>query len=266
MDELLDKMICTAHEFLAVAKKMMDSCRQKEKKCCSDCRLIIAFFCRRAVEITESFLILIKENKLPDASILLRSFWEMGIDTDYIFSETEKKEINSLKYLLKEYSSKKSLLEKNKEEFKANGLDVETRLKEVLEEKNLIKKKIPEKYKEINLSWPTIYDRAKNSKYWVIRQAYNMHYVYLCNIEHHDMSFGKKYLDLAKCEPLNEITIPELLRADVNLIMWRGILLEIMKTFNREFNLKWGKVLAKLEIMQDAEYKKMKERDGKPTP
>jgi hypothetical protein len=263
MEKHLEAMIRTTHEFLETANKMMDSCRKKENKRCSDSRLVIAFFCRRAVEITESFLILIKENKLPDALVLLRSFWEMGINTDYIYSAEEKREINSLKYLLNEYRSTIKILEKNQEEFRADGLDVDARLAEIQGDEASAKKRSAEEHGGEDMSWPYISDRAKNSKSWVIKQAYNMAYAYACNIEHHDISFGKDYLDVGRCEPLKEISTPMLLRPDVNLFMCRGILLVIMKTFNDEFDLKWGKVLERFEIIQDDEYKKMKERDGK---
>lgn len=266
IDEHLKIMIGTAYEFLDTAKKMMDSCRNKENKRCSECRLVIAFFCRRAVEIAESFLILIKEDRLPDALLLLRSFWEMGINTDYIFSDPKKKEINSIKYLLNEYRSTIKMLKNNREEFLSDGLDVDARLAEIQKKEASAMRRLAEEYKEEDISWPRrISDRARNSKSWVIKQAYYMAYAYASNIEHHDMSFGKEYLDVDRCEPLKDIPTSILLRPDVNLFMCRSILLVVMKTFNDEFDLKWGKVIEKYEKKQDDEYNMMKKRDGKTT-
>ena len=262
MDEFLGAMAHTTEEFLRAADEMMASCRRKEKKQHSYCRLVISFFCSRAVELTGSFLLLIKENRLPDAGMLLRSFWEMGINTDFIYSDTKTKEINSLKYVLEEQHTKIKLLERNSAEFESDGLDVEMRLREAKRDVEKTRKEIAEKYGEVDLRWPTIYERAKDSQNWVIRQAYNMAYAYLCNIEHHDMSFGQNYIDIDQCEPLTVVKMPSLLRPDVNLVMFRSILLVIMKTFNEEFGLNWGDALAKLEKMQDDEYAAIKRKDA----
>lgn len=263
MDSYLEGMVRTSEEYLRVANDMMASCRRKEKKRHSYCRLVISFFCSRAVELTGSFLVLIKENRLPDAGMLLRSFWEMGINTDYIFSDNETKEINSLKYVLEEQRTKIKLLERNRDEFEADGLEVERRLTDAKKEEEKTKRDITEKYGDVDLRWPRIYERAKSSQNWVIKQAYNMAYTYLCSIEHHDMAFGQNYLDVDNCEPFKVPNVPTLLRPDVNLVMWRSILLVVLKTFNEEFELKWDEALANLGKMQDEEYAEIKRRDGK---
>lgn len=263
MDDFLAGMVRTTEEFLRVANEMMASCRRKEKKRHSYCRLVISFFCSRAVELTGSFLLLAKENRLPDAGMLLRSFWEMGINTDYIFSDTRTKEINSLKYVLEEQRTKIKLLERNKVEFEVDGLEVEKRLADAKEEEAKTKRQLAEEYGETDLRWPRIRERAKDSQNWVIRQAYNMAYSYLCSIEHHDMAFGQNYLDVDNCEPLQVAKVPALLRPDVNIVMWRSILLVVLKTFNGEFELKWDEALASLEKMQDSEYAEIRRRDGK---
>ena len=264
MDSFLEEMVRTSEKYLRVARDMMASCRKKEKKRRSHCRLVISFFCSRAVELTESFRVLIKENRLPDAGMLLRSFWEMGINTDFIFSDAKTNEINSLRYILEEKRTNIKLLERNRSEFEADGLDVEKRLRDAKKDEEETKIEIAKDYGPADLRWPSIYERASNSQNWVIRQAYNMAYSYLCSIEHHDMAYGQNYLDVDNCEPLKVPKVPTLLRPDVNLVMWRSILLVVLKTFNDEFELKWDEALTNLGRMQDDEYTEIRRRDGKP--
>ena len=258
MTELLNQMIITGYEFIETAKKMMKSCRLKDNKHRSKSRLVISFFINRAVELSESFILLIKENRLADSAILLRTLWEMGINTDYIFSDSQIKEINATKYLLNEYPSQIRLLVKNKEEFEAAGLNVKERIKEKQEKLKRAKAALIKEYKVDSWDWPSIFARAKDSKQWVIKQAYNQIYAHTSNIEHHDMSFGQNYVDEDKCEPSKEIRIGPLLRSEINLFMCRSILLVIMKMFNEEFSLKWEDVLKSLEEKHDNEYKEMR--------
>lgn len=258
--KILKQMIATGYEFIEIANKMMESCWRKDNNQFLNSRIVISFFIRRAVELSESFLILLQHDRLADSAILLRSFWEMGINTDFIFADDKKKETNAIRFLLNEYKGKIKLLERNKDEFKANKLDVEKRLAKLNEEIGEMKKSFSKQYRIDKWTWPNIYDRAKDSTSWVIKQAYNQVYTYICSIDHHDISFGKNYVD-DNDKPLKDIKMVFLLRPDVNLVMWRGILLVIMKTFNQEFNLEWGDVLKGLELKQDREYEEMKRID-----
>jgi hypothetical protein len=262
MDEFLDQMIATAYEFIESAKKMMESCRLKDKKHHSDSRLVISFYIKRAVELSESFLILLKDNRLADSAVLLRSFWEMGINTDFIFSDQKKKEVNAIKFLLNEYRGKINILKYNRKEFEATGINVEEELAKITAEYEKMKDFFSIKYKTDDWNWPKIFRRAMDSKSWVIQQAYNQVYAYTCNIEHHDISFGKNYVDVEVCQPFKDIKMVSLLRPDVNLFMCRSILLVIMSTFNEEFSLKWGEVLTGLQQKQDREYNEMKKANN----
>lgn len=261
MNEILNRMIVTTYEFIETANEMMKSCRLKERKKFSNSRLVISFYLKRAVELTESFLTLLRADKLADSGVLLRSFWEMGINTDFIFSDSKTKETNAIRFLLDEQQQKIRLVKKNKNEFRAGGLRVEERLAELIKDKEKMISFFSKQYEGKNWEWPHISERAANSKQWVIHQAYNQIYAYLCNIEHHDMHLGNNYVDVKRCEPLKKIKPEPLLRPDVNIVMLRSILIVIMKTFNGEFRLKWLDKLNKLEKKQGLEYEELRKWD-----
>jgi len=262
MCDFLNRMIGTGYRFIDVAKKMMLRCRLKENKVCSRSRFIISYFINRGVELSESILILIKANRFVDSALLLRSLWELGIDADYIFSKTEIKEINAIKYLLNQYKSQITLLSRNIEECEAAGLKAVERIKEKKDKLEKEQNALEKEYKVNNWKWPHISIRAGDSEQWVVRQAYKQIYTYLCSIEHHDISFGQLYADDKKCEPLKEITHSTLIRPELTIFMCRAILLVIMKTFNEEFGQEWEGILKGLEEQHDMEYEEMKKEDG----
>ena len=103
MSESLNKLIETSLKMIETAKGMLQSCQLKKSKVYSTSRFVVSFFLRRSWEMFESFLILIKENRIIDSAVLLRSLLEMGISLGYIFAkdadETEN-EIRALTYQL----------------------------------------------------------------------------------------------------------------------------------------------------------------------
>ena len=103
MSDNLNTLIETSYEMIETTKCMLQSCQLKKKKVYSTSRFVVSFFLRRSWEMFESFLILIKENRIIDSAVLLRSLLEMGISLGYIFAkdvdETEN-EIRALTYQL----------------------------------------------------------------------------------------------------------------------------------------------------------------------
>lgn len=260
---LIDQMLAATSEFIDTAYKMVDSCRRKDKGRNSYSRLVIAFYMRRAIELTESFIILLRHNRLADSALLLRSFWEMGINTGYIFRSGKEKEINAIRSLLDEDRRRIELLERNSGEFEASGLDIKSKKAEIERHLEEAKASFTKEYKTDDWKWKRIRSRAEASEDPVLKQVYYLVYPHLCSIEHHDASFGKNYVEEEGCKPLKEIRKDFTLRPDVNLIMCRSILLVIMKTFNEEFCLRWGERLKLLEAKQGQEYAEMKKRDHK---
>jgi hypothetical protein len=217
---------------------------------------------RRAIELSESFIILLKEDRAADYGLLLRSFVEMAIDTDYIFRDKKEKELRAISYLLNEYIEDNKVLRKNKKEFEGNGLNVVARIAENKSKYDEEVAKVSMKYGQADWKWPNIFERAKDSPDWAVQQIYNMGYSFYCSIEHHSPSFGKHYIEDRGCKPLKKVKKPFLLRSDINLILCRLILLVIMRRFNNEFNLHWADMLKQLREKHKLEYEEMKKRDG----
>ncbi|MGD1009961.1 MAG: DUF5677 domain-containing protein [Candidatus Aminicenantales bacterium] len=263
MIDLVDRMICTGFEFIDLANEMMESCRKEKDKVALYSRPVISFFIKRATEGFESFLILLRRDRHADAAILFRSFCEMGINTDYIYSDPESKEVRAMKLLVNEIREQKNILEKNKGVFGHEGLDVEERLKKKKEDLEEMKRELLTRFREKDWKWPKLCKRVDASRSEVISNIYNLAYAYTSNIEHHDMYFGRDYISVDECEPAREIQPNPLLRPDINLVMFRSILLVIMKTFNAEFHLNWQKELERLENMHEQEYREMPGRQEK---
>lgn len=259
MSEMLDKLLATSFKFIDVAKEMHQRCLEKKNKVHSDSRYIISFFFKRAIEMFESFIILIKERSLADSGILLRSFWEMGISTGYMYEKPENKELNVLRYLLDANEAQKKIINANIQDFKEIDSNVESRRDEITEEIDRIKQELCKKYSEQDWKLPSIEERAKQSGSVVLKQAYNQVYRYLSNVEHHNIFFGGNYVDKENCEPLEKVEVITLLTPEINLIMFRSIFIVILKKFNEEFQLKWKEKLSELEKIQDAEYQQMKQ-------
>jgi hypothetical protein len=257
MTELADRMIATGYEFVELANKMMKSCRQKDKKVRTYNRAVISFFMSRAAEGFESFLLLLRNNRLADAAVLFRSFCEMGIDTAYIFSDPKLKDLRVMQYLLNESKEVIKTLDKNKDELSQDGYKVDERLEKKRAGLEKMKTDFAKQFKEGDWRWPTIEKRVELSKNEVIRSMYYQVYAFTSNIEHHNMLFGRDYISLDDCGPAEVAEPNPLLRPELHLIIFRSILLVIMKIFNEEYHLKWEKALESLGEKQGQDYREI---------
>jgi hypothetical protein len=263
MSDILVIIIRTSNQFIKVAKEMVQSCTLKKNKRQTYSRYVISFFFRRALEMFESFILLIQEDKLADSAILFRSFMEMGISTGFIFDFNEKKEMNALKYILNGSKSQKKILEENIDSLNEIGIEVQHRLEEINEQiKNEIirfKADFPNEKPAL----PSIEKRAEDSGSEVLKKAYDQLYRYFSNIEHHNTWFGRDYVDENECSPEEEIRREFGFAPELNLWTFRSIFLVIMKFFNNEFLLGWRKKISQLERLHEAEYQKMKKEKSK---
>jgi len=264
MGENLAKLIETSEKMIQVADDLLRACHRKEKKVCSQTRYVISFFLRRSSEMFESFLLLVKENRIIDAALLLRSLWEMGISLGYIFAkdidETES-EKRALRYLLDGDRQQLKLVIGNLDGFREFDPNIEKR-RDILEGRiNEMEGILKQKYKEKKWKLPSIEQRSKLSNYEVLRNAYNQAYRGLSNIEHHSYLFGDLYVDGKRCEPKRS---PDHLKRypqyklEVSLFQFRLIFIEFLNVFNREFRLGHEKQLEELNKSQDEEYELLK--------
>lgn len=191
---------------------------------------------------------------------MLRSFWEMGITSGYIFENSELRELNALRYLLQEQKARVKIINANLEGFREFDSNIESRRDKIAENITDIKTKLRDKYGEKDWELPSIEQRAVQSGSEVLKQAYNQIYRYTSNIEHHNYFFGINYVDEKNCEPRREISETYLLKPEINLIMARSILLALMNYFNDEFKLNWEEKISKLQEIQDEEYHQLKRK------
>lgn len=260
ISEILSDLLKTSGKFVEIAHKILQSCLNKKNKVHSESRLIISFFFRRGLEIFETLIILLENMRYADGALLLRSFWEMGISSGYIFFSSESKELNTLRYLLQEQEERKKIINANLQEFKEFDSNIESKRDQIADNIKEIKAKLCEKYCEQDMELPPIEQRAIQSGSEVLKQAYNQVYRYTSNIEHHNYFFGINYVDEENCEPLREIKDIALTRPEINLIMARSILLALMNYFNDEFKLNWGEKISNLQEIQDEEYNQLKRK------
>lgn len=265
MSESLNKLIETSLKMIDIAKSMLQSCQLKKSKVYSTSRFVVSFFLRRSWEMFESFLILIKENRIIDSAVLLRSLLEMGINIGYIFAkdidETEN-EIRALTYQLDGDRQQLKLTNSNLEGFKEFDSNIEARRDELKEQIRMIEGILKDKYGKEEWDLPKIEQRAILSKYDVLRSVYNQSYRDLSSIEHHSILFGKHYVDSKECEPIEEIKHLEhysQLKPSVSLFLFRVVFIEILGVFNDVFKLNWDKQLAKVRKLQDEEYGLLKD-------
>jgi hypothetical protein len=157
---------------IELAKSMLYSCQLKKGKVYSESRFVVSFFLRRSWEIFESFIILIKEGRIIDSAVLLRSLLEMGFSLGYIFAKDidEKEiEIRALIYHLDGDRQQLKLINSNLEGFKEFDRDIETRRDELKEQIGAMEGILRDKYKRDDWSLPTIEERVKQSKSEVLK-------------------------------------------------------------------------------------------------
>ena len=265
MSDNLNKLIETSHKMIGTAKGMLQSCQLKKKKIYSTSRFVVSFFLRRSWEMFESFLILIKENRIIDSAVLLRSILEMGISLGYIFAkdidETEN-EIRALTYQLDGDRHQLKLANSNLEGFKEFDSNIEPRRDELKEQIRIIEGILKDKYGKEEWNLPKIEQRAKLSNFDVLKKVYNQSYRDLSSIEHHNMLFGQHYVDSKNCEPIEEIKHLEhysQLKPSVSLFLFRIVFIEILNVFNDVFILNWDKQVAEIRKFQDEEYALLKD-------
>ncbi|MFX1532808.1 MAG: DUF5677 domain-containing protein [Promethearchaeota archaeon] len=252
MTSSINQLYKACEESIELAEQILQDCHSKEKKVLSPYRGVVSFYFRRSWEILESFVILIKNNRLVDATLLLRSFCNMFIDLVYISAEPATKELKLLKYMLERDRNQLKLINTNLDDLKKLDSDIglrkdklEKNIKEVEEE---LKSKYP---KEKSWELPCIADRAYKAGKTPF-MLYNMAYRPYSNVEHNNVLFGENYVDEDKCEPKSSpeqgIEKSPFFQPKVTLQLLSQLFLEILKKFNEEFQLDYeGKIVEMME-------------------
>lgn len=237
----INELVETCKESIELAKKMLDSCQRKRNKVHSDSRFIVSFFFSRSWEMFQSFLILIREGRFVDASLLLRSLSNMAIILAYITVSPQEKEVRAKKYIIKDYNDRLKLINKNYDELKPLSNKIDSKIDQLKLKIENLEDELRNKYSEKKLGFPSIKDCAKKSEPRVFRH-YNLVYSLYSNVEHHSLLFQKEYVDSRRCEPKeNLVPIKEFIFFQPEMILYyfNGLFLEILWRFNNEFRLNW---------------------------
>jgi len=264
----MNKLIDTSSQIIAYAKDMAYSCQLKKKKIFSYPRFVVSFFLRRSWEMFESFIILIKERRIIDSAIILRSVLEMGISLGYIFSKDineEETEIRAIIYMLDGDKQQLKLTNANLEGFKEFNSHIKERRDELKEQIIKMEDELKNKYKTKDWSLPSIQVRAELSRYNFFKKVYNQSYRDISNIEHHSMLFGQHYVESKGCDPIlkiNHLNFRSQLKPSVSLYLFRAVFIEIMNIFNKVFQLKWERKLSEMREIHEKEYKLLRDRSN----
>jgi hypothetical protein len=260
MSENIMKLIESSSKMVELAKSMLRSCQSKKEKVHSEARIVVSFFLRRSWEMFESLIILIKEERIIDAALLLRSQLEMGFTLGYIFAkdiDENENEIRALNFHLDGNRQQLKLVNSNIEGFKEFDKQIEARREELKKQIDDIEGVLKNKYKREEWKIPIIEERAKQSGSEVLKSAYNQSYRDLSNIEHHSMLFGEHYVNDKECEPrenINHLLQYPQFKPAVSLFLFRIVFIEILNVFNQVFRLNWNKQVEDIRKIQDEEY------------
>jgi hypothetical protein len=260
MSENIVKLIESSNKMIEYAKSMLHSCQLKKDKVHSESRFVVSFFLRRSWEMFESFIILIKEERIIDSALLLRSQLEMGFTLGYIFAkdiDENENEIRALKFRLDGNRQQLKLVKSNLEGFREFDPKIERRRDELKDQIKKMEGILRGRYKRDDWRLPRIEERVTQSGSDVLKSAYNQSYRDLSNIEHHSMLFGDNYVNEKECEPIekiNHLDHHSQLKLSVSLFLFRIVFIEILDVFNQAFKLNWHKQIEELRKIQDQEY------------
>jgi len=260
----LDELYEACDKLIGLAKEMLESCCLKKEKVKSYSRTLVSFYFRRSWEMLESFLVLIKANRLVDAALLSRSLCDMAISLGYMTAEPKRKEIRAMRLMLNGNRAQLKLINTNLDGFKKIDSKVEVRRDELKEEIENIEAEWEKEYQEEKWELPPIEQRAQKAGE-VVFNYYNLVYRPYSNIEHHNIFFGQDYVDKEKCEPIEDLekfTKSPVFRPDITLYMFKGLFLVILSKFNNEFQLKWGDLIKKMLEEHKEEFKLYKKNDA----
>lgn len=236
-----DYLLNIASELIELAYDILQTCQNKTESERQLNHLITSFHFRRSLEMFESFIILIKEERIIDASLLLRSLVNLAIDDSYL---NDNKSLNrgiiALKYM---FDGEKTFLKHLKINQRRLPLNIIIKRGSDFLNKLMSNPKL-QMIENIlgKQKWelPNIEDRAGECRLGPeLSGIYHMLYRFLCNIEHHSFHFGIHYTDTFKIEPLK---LPDFqheynLNPDEFLLLFCKIFCGILNSFCEVFEI-----------------------------
>lgn len=227
-------------KLLKLARSIYDSCCRKRNKVKSHYRFILSAYFSRAYELFESIILLIRNDRVTDAGVLLRSLSNLLINLGYV--DKARKERATL--LLFDFATQHlKLYKKSKKYFDSIGksAQVDSYIQHYEKEKNKLDKILKTKYPN-SKPWDEIRisERAQASQN--LQYIYNLLYADLSRFEHHDFSAVITYVNPDTCDPIlktgahrHSSVLNQRSILSLSSILF-GIVLEL---FNGEYQLKW---------------------------
>lgn len=238
--KLLTSLIEHSEEKIELAKSLYESCVRKRNKVKSNFRLILSSYFSRPLEIFETILLLVQNDRITDAGVLLRSFSNLIINLGYIMKKQEERATMLLYDMATQH---RKLYEKGKNFYQSIG-------KWHITERyyNFYKNQEKKYEKIIQRDYPNakpwdkvkIYEKAKT--YHELQLVYDLVDADLSRYEHHDFSSMRDYVDTTTCNPILKTKgkrhSPVLYHERI-LMLANIIFGMVMEFFNGEYQLNW---------------------------
>jgi hypothetical protein len=240
MNNSVNPLIDHSNKMIGLANELYGSCSRKRNKVKSHYRFILSAYFARSLELFESIILLIQDNRVTDAGVLLRSFSNLIMNLVYI--DKDKEERATL--LLFDYATQQLKLYKKSKEF-ANSIgksqEADRHIQQYEREKSKLRKIIQAKYPGV-MPWDkiTILDKSKVNQ--EMQYIYDLIYADLSRFEHHDFTASHAYVDPDTCDPILKSgahrTSPIMNQASI-LYFANNFLGIVMEFFNIEYKLSW---------------------------
>ena len=246
--ELLAFLYKYSERIIELARSMQGSCVRKVNKKKTNYRLVLSsIYFARAFEIFESIIFLVRENRITDAGILLRSLTNLIINLRYIEKNKEERATLLLFDLATQH---RKLYEKSKNFFDSikKTQQVNRYIQFYKNEEQRLQRIIRRNYPNAT-PWDRIRISDKAAVHHDMQYVYDLLYADLSRYEHNDFSAMRSYVNPDTMDPI--ITTGSRRHSPVlnptNILMITSIIFGIViELFNDEFRLRWRERIIEL--------------------
>lgn len=246
-EQLLSFLYEYSEKIINLARSMHGSCVRKINKVRTNYRIVLSSYFARALEIFESILIMVRNDRITDAGVLLRSLTNLMINLGYIDRNKEERATLMLFDLATQH---KKLYEKSRNFFVSIGKthQVDRYIQHYRNEERKLERIIRQSYPNA-MRWDRIRISTRASANRDLQYIYDLLYSDLSRFEHHDFSALRAYVNPDTCNPI--ITTGPRRHSPVlnheNILMLSCILFGIvLEFFNDEFRLRWRERITEL--------------------
>lgn len=236
-----------SEKIIELARSMHGSCVRKMNKRRTNYRLVLSSYFARAFEIFESILLLVRDDRITDAGVLLRSLTNLLINLRYIEKNKEERATLLLFDLATQH---RRLYEKSKDFFDSIGKtqQVDRYIQFYRNEEQRLQRTIRRRYPNAT-RWDRIRISDKAAAHHDMQYVYDLLYADLSRYEHHDFSAMRSYVNPDTVNPI--ITTGSRRHSPVlnhvNILMITSIIFGIvLELFNDEFRLRWRERITEL--------------------